>query len=160
MHQNGKSEDIRAPPASAGTSKQRLKGCGDRSLLKRRWGTGCVLQAERAAGARAQRWELGEPEGPTDLHVVEGRGERWGQVRPVQPLLGLVTSCRHAIGTGESLESWFLNLFLAALGFCCCTQASSSWREQGCSLVAIRRLLPAVISLVGRAQALGPAGPP
>ena len=42
----------------------------------------------------------------------------------------------------------FIYLFMAALGLCCCTWAFSSCREQGLLLVALRRLLIAVASLV------------
>ena len=41
----------------------------------------------------------------------------------------------------------FLNLFLAALGLRCCSQAYSSCCEQGLLFVAVRRLLIAVPSL-------------
>ena len=42
----------------------------------------------------------------------------------------------------------FLNLFLAALGLCCCTQAFSSCTERGLLFVAVHGLLIAVASLV------------
>ena len=41
-----------------------------------------------------------------------------------------------------------LNLFLAALGLRCCTQAFSSCGEWGLLFIAVRRLLIAVASLV------------
>ena len=44
--------------------------------------------------------------------------------------------------------SFFLNLFLAALGLCCCTWAFSSCGEQGLLFVAVRGLLIAVAPLV------------
>ena len=43
---------------------------------------------------------------------------------------------------------YFIYLFLAALGLCCCTQAFSSCSEQGLLFVAVCRLLIAVVSLV------------
>ena len=43
---------------------------------------------------------------------------------------------------------YFIYLFLAALGLCCCTQAFSSCGEQGLLFVAVRGLLIAVASLV------------
>ena len=42
----------------------------------------------------------------------------------------------------------FIYLFMAALGLCCCVQASSSYGEWGLVFVAVRRLLIAVASLV------------
>ena len=41
----------------------------------------------------------------------------------------------------------FIYLFLAALGFCCCTRAFSSCGERGLLFVAVRGLLMAVASL-------------
>ena len=41
-----------------------------------------------------------------------------------------------------------INLFLAALGLCCCTRAFSSCGEWGLLFVAARGLLTAVASLV------------
>ena len=41
-----------------------------------------------------------------------------------------------------------INLFLAALGLCCCKWAFSSCREQGLLLIAVRGPLIAVASLV------------
>ena len=46
-------------------------------------------------------------------------------------------------------------LFLAALGLRCCARAFSSCGEGGLLFVAVRGLLIAVASLVGRARALG-----
>ena len=43
---------------------------------------------------------------------------------------------------------YFIYLFLAALGLCCCVQAPSSCSEQGLLFIAARRLLIAVSSLV------------
>ena len=43
---------------------------------------------------------------------------------------------------------YFFNLFLAALGLCCCAWAFSSCGEQGLLIIAVRRLLIAVASLV------------
>ena len=40
------------------------------------------------------------------------------------------------------------DIFLAALGLCCCAQAFSSWGERGLLFVAVRGLLIAVASLV------------
>ena len=42
----------------------------------------------------------------------------------------------------------FLNLFLAALGLCCSSQAFSSCSERGLLFVAVRGLLIVVASLV------------
>ena len=39
---------------------------------------------------------------------------------------------------------YFIYLFLAALGLCCCSRAFSSCREQGLLFVAVRELLIAV----------------
>ena len=44
---------------------------------------------------------------------------------------------------------FYLFLFLAALGLCCCMQAFSSCGKQGLLFVAVRRLLIVVVSLVG-----------
>ena len=43
---------------------------------------------------------------------------------------------------------YFIYLFLAALGLCCCVQAFSSCSERGLLFVAVRGLLTAVASLV------------
>ena len=43
----------------------------------------------------------------------------------------------------------FFILFLAALGFCCCTWAFSSRGERGLLLIAVRGLLIAAASVVG-----------
>ena len=43
---------------------------------------------------------------------------------------------------------YFIYLFLAALGLCCCARAFSSCGERGLLFVAVRRLLIAVASLV------------
>ena len=43
---------------------------------------------------------------------------------------------------------YFIYLFLAALGLCCCARAFSSCGEQGLLFVAVRRLLTAVAFLV------------
>ena len=43
---------------------------------------------------------------------------------------------------------WFLNLFLAALGLCCCARAFCSCGEWGLLFVALRGLHIAVASLV------------
>ena len=43
---------------------------------------------------------------------------------------------------------FLINLFLAALGLRCCARAFSSCGERGLLLVAVRRLLMAVASLV------------
>ena len=43
---------------------------------------------------------------------------------------------------------FFFNLFLAVLGFCCCTQAFSSCGERGLPFVAVHGLLIAVASVV------------
>ena len=54
----------------------------------------------------------------------------------------------------EVLRSFFFNLFyfiylfLAALGLCCCTRALSNCGERGLLFVAVRGLLIAVASLV------------
>ena len=42
----------------------------------------------------------------------------------------------------------FVYLFLTALGLCCCVWAFSSCSERGLLLVAVRKLLIAVASLV------------
>ena len=46
------------------------------------------------------------------------------------------------------LFSFFLNLFLAALGLCCCTRAFSSCVEWGLLFVAVNGLVIVVASLV------------
>ena len=52
-------------------------------------------------------------------------------------------------GTVNSFfKFYFINLFLAVLGLCCCTQAFSSCGERGLLFVAVRGLLIAVASLV------------
>ena len=43
---------------------------------------------------------------------------------------------------------YFIHLFLAALGLCCCAQAFSSCGEQGLLFIAVRGLLIVVASLV------------
>ena len=43
---------------------------------------------------------------------------------------------------------YFLNIFLAALGLCCCARAFSSCGERGLLFVAVRGLLIEVASLV------------
>ena len=43
---------------------------------------------------------------------------------------------------------FFLNLFLAALGLCCCARAFCSCGEQGLLFTAVSGLLIAVASLV------------
>ena len=43
---------------------------------------------------------------------------------------------------------YFISLFLAVLGLCCCVQAFSSCGEQGLLFIAARGLLIAVASLV------------
>ena len=43
---------------------------------------------------------------------------------------------------------YFIYLFLAALGLCCCARAFSSCDERGPLFIAVRRLLVAVASLV------------
>ena len=47
-----------------------------------------------------------------------------------------------------TINFFFFNLFLAALGLCCCTRAFSSCGEQGLLFIAVHRLLTAVASLV------------
>ena len=47
-----------------------------------------------------------------------------------------------------SFLSFFLSLFLVALGLCCCTWAFSSCGERGLLFVVVRGLLIAVASLV------------
>ena len=49
---------------------------------------------------------------------------------------------------------YFIYLFLAVLGLCCCVRAFSSCGEQGLLFVAVRGLLIAVASRCG-VQALG-----
>ena len=49
---------------------------------------------------------------------------------------------------------YFIYLFLAALGLCCCVRALSSCGEQGLLFVEVCRLLIAVASCCG-ARALG-----
>ena len=46
------------------------------------------------------------------------------------------------------LVFYFIYLFLAALGLCCCMGAFSSCGERGLLFVAVRRFLIAVASLV------------
>ena len=46
------------------------------------------------------------------------------------------------------LKNYFIYLFLAVLGLCCCAWAFSSWCEQGLLFVAVRGLLIAVAFLV------------
>ena len=53
------------------------------------------------------------------------------------------------------LRIFFIYLFLAALGLCCCTWAFSSCGERGLLFVAVRRLPFAVVSLCCGAQAPG-----
>ena len=43
---------------------------------------------------------------------------------------------------------YFMYLFLAVLGLCCCTRAFSSCGERGLLFIAVRGLLTAVASLV------------
>jgi len=50
------------------------------------------------------------------------------------------------------LKNKFMYLFLAELGLCCCTGLSLVATSRGYSLVAVRRLLIAVASLVGEHQ--------
>ena len=62
-------------------------------------------------------------------------------------------SLQHRAVPGEGLSFGFFNiyfiyLFLAALGLCCCAGAFSSCGKQGLLFVAVRRLLIAVVSLV------------
>ena len=45
---------------------------------------------------------------------------------------------------------YFIYLFLAALGLCCCTRAFSNCRERGLLFVAVGVLLIAVASLVAQ----------
>ena len=47
-----------------------------------------------------------------------------------------------------------LDLFMATLGHCCCTQAFSSCREWGYPVVGVSRLLIAVTSLVAEHKTL------
>ena len=46
------------------------------------------------------------------------------------------------------INIYFVYLFLAVLGLCCCVRAFSSCDEQGLLFVAVRGLLIAVASLV------------
>ena len=43
---------------------------------------------------------------------------------------------------------YFIHLFLAVLGLCCCVRAFSSCGEQGLLFIVVHRLLIAVASLV------------
>ena len=56
----------------------------------------------------------------------------------------------HGLGFGTTpfILFYFIYLFLAALGLCCCAQVSSSCGEQELLFVAVRGLLIAVASLV------------
>ena len=51
--------------------------------------------------------------------------------------------------------NFFIYLFLAALGLCCCVQAFSSCSERGLLFVAVHRLLFVVAFLCCGARALG-----
>ena len=60
----------------------------------------------------------------------------------------LSNTCALLLLVGLHAYSFFLSLFLSALGLHCCTQAFSSCSEQGLLFVAARGLLIAVASLV------------
>ena len=52
--------------------------------------------------------------------------------------------------TATNLKYIFFNLFLAALGLCCCTQGFSSCGEQGLLFIVVHVLLIAVASFVAK----------
>ena len=66
-----------------------------------------------------------------------------------------IKSSEVLIHTTTWMKLFFLNLFLTALGLCCCARAFSSCGEQGLLSVAVRGSVIAVASLVAEQAALG-----